>query len=136
GRKFNTIVWSFISGSIIYGLLRLILRRRIGAAIQPLLKKAKPDLLDEIYYRAVAIGFTVFTLGGLIFASIWSQIARDRFWEWYPKQVWALITWFFYAAILHLRLLRGWDGERLAWQAVGGCAIILFNLFDVNLILA
>jgi len=136
GRKFNTIVWSFISGSIIYGLLRLILRRRIGAAIQPLLKKAKPDLLDEICYRAVAIGFPVFTLGGLIFASIWAQIAWDRFWGWDPKEVWALITWFFYAAFLHLRLSRGWHGERSAWLAVGGFAIIMFNLIAVNLILA
>src|SRR5690625_7059989 len=55
-----------------------ISRKRIGAAIQPLLKKAKPDLLDEITYRAVAIGFPVFTLGGLIFAAIWAQIAWDR----------------------------------------------------------
>ncbi|HLR41403.1 MAG TPA: c-type cytochrome biogenesis protein CcsB [Virgibacillus sp.] len=136
GRKFNTIVWSFISGTIIYGLLRLILRRRIGAAIQPLLKKANPDLLDEICYRAVAIGFPVFTLGGLIFASIWAQIAWDRFWGWDPKEVWALITWFFYAAFLHLRLSRGWHGKRSAWLAVGGFAIIMFNLIAVNLILA
>jgi len=136
GRKFNTIIWSFITGTIIYGLIRLILRRRIGAAIQPLLKKVKPDLLDEICYRAVAIGFPVFTLGGLIFASIWAQIAWDRFWGWDPKEVWALITWFFYAAFLHLRLSRGWHGEKSAWLAVGGFAIIMFNLIAVNLILA
>lgn len=136
GRKFNTIIWSFITGTIIYGLIRLILRRRIGAAIQPLLKKVKPDLLDEICYRAVAIGFPIFTLGGLIFASIWAQIAWDRFWGWDPKEVWALITWFFYAAFLHLRLSRGWHGEKSAWLAVGGFAIIMFNLIAVNLILA
>lgn len=136
GGKFNTIIWSFITGSIIYGLIRLILRKRIGAAIQPLLQKAKPDLLDEISYRAVAIGFPVFTLGGLIFASIWAQIAWDRFWGWDPKEVWALITWFFYAAFLHLRLSRGWHGERSAWLAVGGFGIIMFNLIAVNLILA
>lgn len=135
-RKFNTIVWSFITGAILYLLARLVLRKRVGAAIQPLLKKSNPDLLDEITYRAIAIGFPVFTLGGLVFAAIYAQIAWDRFWGWDPKEVWALITWFFYAAILHLRLSRGWHGEKSAWLAVGGFAIIMFNLIGVNLIIS
>lgn len=136
GRKFNTIVWSFLIGTVIYGMVRLVLRKRLGAFIQPYLRKTNPDLLDEITYRAVAIGFPVFTLGGLIFAAIWAQIAWGRFWGWDPKEVWALITWFFYAAFLHLRLSRGWHGEKSAWLAVIGFAIIMFNLIAVNLILA
>lgn len=136
GRKLNTILWSTFAGVIIYGLVRLILRKRVAASIQPLLYKIKPSLLDEITYRSVAIGFPVFTLGGIIFASIWAQIAWDRFWGWDPKEVWALITWFFYAAFLHLRLSRGWHGEKSAWLTVIGFAIIMFNLIAVNLILA
>ncbi|WP_042145749.1 c-type cytochrome biogenesis protein CcsB [Paucisalibacillus sp. EB02] len=136
GRKFNSVIWSFIVGTLIYALTRLVLRKRIGAAIQPMLKNVKPDLVDEINYRSVAIGFPVFTLGGLIFASIWAQEAWGRFWGWDPKEVWALITWFFYAAYLHLRLSRGWHGEKSAWLAVIGFGIILFNLIVVNLVLA
>ncbi|MFC2948277.1 c-type cytochrome biogenesis protein CcsB [Virgibacillus sediminis] len=136
GRKFNTVIWSVLTGTILYGLVRLLLRKRIGAFIQPYLKNVKPDLVDEINYRAVAIGFPLFTLGGLIFAAIWAQIAWDRFWGWDPKEVWALITWFFYAAFLHLRLSRGWHGEKSAWLAVIGFAIIMFNLIVVNLVLA
>lgn len=136
GRKFNTLIWSVFVGLVLYGLLRLVLRKRIGAAIQPALMKTKPDLLDEISYRAVAIGFPVFTLGGIIFASIWAQEAWGRFWGWDPKEVWALVTFFFYAAFLHLRLSRGWHGEKSAWLAVGGFAIIMFNLIAVNLVLA
>ncbi len=136
GRKFNTVIWSVFTGTILYGIVRLILRKRVGAAIQPLLKGVKPDLLDEIMYRSVAIGFPVFTLGGLIFAAIWAQIAWGRFWGWDPKEVWALITWFFYAAFLHLRLSRGWHGEKSGWLAVVGFGIIMFNLIVVNLVLA
>ncbi len=135
-RKFNTLVWSILSGVILYGLIRLVLRKRIGAFIQPFLKNISPNLVDEITYRAVAIGFPLFTLGGLIFAAIWAQIAWDRFWGWDPKEVWALITWFFYAAFLHLRLSRGWHGEKSAWLAVIGFAIIMFNIIVVNLVLA
>src|SRR5690625_3994212 len=135
-RKLNTLIWSIMTGIVFYGLIRLILRKRIGAAIQPKLRKINPGLLDEVTYRAVAIGFPLFTLGGLIFAAIWAQIAWDRFWAWDPKEVWALITWLFYAAYLHLRLSRGWHGEKSAWLAVGGFAIIMFNLIVVNLVLA
>lgn len=135
-RKLNTLIWSLMAGGLLYGLIRLFTRKRIGAFVQPFLKNISPNLLDEVTYRSVAIGFPLFTLGGLIFASIWAQIAWDRFWGWDPKEVWALITWFFYAAFLHLRLSRGWHGEKSAWLAVIGFAIIMFNIIVVNLVLA
>ena len=100
------------------------------------MKQVNSDLLDEVSYRAVAIGFPIFTLGALIFAMIWAQMAWTRFWGWDPKEVWALITFLFYAAFLHLRLSKGWHGEKSAWLAVGGFAIIMFNLVAVNLIIA
>ncbi|MBH0160262.1 MULTISPECIES: c-type cytochrome biogenesis protein CcsB [Fictibacillus] len=132
--KLNTFIWSLLAGGILYGLLRLILRKRIAAALQTKVKM-KPDLLDEISYRAVAIGFPIFTLGALIFAMIWAQQAWSRFWGWDPKEVWALITFLFYAAFLHLRLSRGWHGEKSAWLCVLGFWIITFNLIAVNLVL-
>lgn len=135
-KKFNTLIWSLLIGTALYALIFLILRNRIGARMQPLFHKVSPSLVDEIMYRSVAIGFPLFTLGGLIFASIWAQIAWDRFWGWDPKEVWALITFFFYAAFLHLRLSRGWHGEKSAWLAVIGFAIIMFNIIVVNLVLA
>lgn len=135
-RKFNTLVWSLLSGTILYLLLRLLFRRRIGAAIQPYLSDLKPRVLDEVSYRAIAIGFPLFTLGALVFAMIWAQEAWGRFWGWDPKEVWALITWLFYAAYLHLRLSKGWHGMSSAWLAVIGFIIIMFNLVFVNLVIA
>ncbi|QPR70404.1 c-type cytochrome biogenesis protein CcsB [Lysinibacillus macroides] len=135
-KKLTTVVWSFIVGSILYVLIRLIARRRISAIFQPLVKRVNLQLLDEIGYRSVLIGFPLFSLGALIFAMIWAQIAWSRFWGWDPKEVWALITWLFYAAFLHLRLSKGWEGRKSAWLALIGFGIILFNLIAVNLILA
>lgn len=135
-KKLNTLIWSLFSGLILYFLLRLVLRKRIAAALKPLVKNISLDLVDEISYRSVLIGFPVFTLGALIFAMIWAQIAWTRFWGWDPKEVWALITWLFYAAFLHLRLSKGWHGEKSAWLAVIGFVIIMFNLVAVNLVIA
>ncbi|MBO1514727.1 c-type cytochrome biogenesis protein CcsB [Metabacillus bambusae] len=134
--KVNTVIWSTIVGTLLYGLFRLLFRKRISALLQPFTKNINLDLVDEIGYRSVTIGFPVFTLGALIFAMIWAQIAWTRFWGWDPKEVWALITWLFYAAYLHLRLSKGWHGEKSAWLAVIGFAIIMFNLIFVNLVIA
>lgn len=135
-KKLNTLLWSLGSGLVLYTLCRIVLRKRLGAALKPIVKNVSLDLVDEISYRSVVIGFPVFTLGALIFAMIWAQIAWTRFWGWDPKEVWALITFLFYAAFLHLRLSRGWHGEKSAWLAVVGFAIIMFNLIAVNLVIA
>jgi cytochrome c-type biogenesis protein CcsB len=135
-KKMNTFIWSLIGGLLLYSLIRIILRKRIAAALKPLVKNINLDFVDEISYRSVLIGFPVFTLGALIFAMIWAQIAWTRFWGWDPKEVWALITWLFYAAFLHLRLSKGWHGEKSAWLAVIGFVIIMFNLVAVNLVIA
>lgn len=135
-KTLTTFVWSVLIGTVLYLLLRLIIRKPIATLLQPFAKKANSKLMDEIGYRAVIIGFPVFTLGALIFAMIWAHEAWSRFWGWDPKEVWALITWLFYAAFLHLRLSRGWEGEKSAWLAVIGFIIILFNLIAVNLIIA
>lgn len=108
-QKLNTVVWSVIIGTILYGLLRLVLRKTLFAVVKPLTNKVSLQLMDEICYRSVIIGFPLFALGGLLFASIWAQIAWSRFWGWDPKEVWALITFLFYAIFLHLRLGRGWE---------------------------
>ncbi|MBP1988931.1 cytochrome c biogenesis protein CcsA [Paenibacillus eucommiae] len=136
GRQLNTMIWSILLGIILYGLIRLIARKPLGAAMSPLLKDMDSEDLDEISYRAIAIGYPVFTLGALIFAMIWAQEAWGRFWGWDPKEVWALITWLFYAVFLHLRLSKGWQGKKSAWLAVIGFLVVMFTLVGVNLIIS
>ncbi|MFC7442169.1 c-type cytochrome biogenesis protein CcsB [Laceyella putida] len=134
--KFNGVLWGMISGLILYGLIRLISRKPVREILHPLVNRINPDLVEEISYRAIAIGFPIFTLGALIFAMIWAHEAWGRFWGWDPKEVWALITWLFYSAYLHLRLSRGWHGVKSAWLAVGGFIIIMINLIVINLVIS
>ena len=91
----NTVVWSIILGVIVYGIIRLIIRRRIFSLFKPLTKKVDLVLMDEIGYRSVIIGFPLFALGGIFFAAIWAQMAWSRFWGWDPE-TWAFITFMFY----------------------------------------
>ena len=95
-----------------------------------------PEALDEITYKSIAIGFPIFTLGGLIFGAIWADQAWGTYWGWDPKETWSLITWFVYAFFLHSRLLRGWRGKKVAIVAVIGFVAVIFTYLGVNLLLS
>lgn len=94
-----------------------------------------PDMLDDLTYKTIAIGFPIFTLGGLIFGAIWADQAWGKYWGWDPKETWSLITWFVYAFYIHARHLRGWRGNKIAILAVIGFACTIFTYLGVNLLL-
>jgi len=94
------------------------------------------EILDEITYKLIAIGFPIFTLGGLIFGAIWADQAWGKYWTWDPKETWSLITWFLYAFYLHSRLMRGWRGKKVAIVAVVGFVAVIFTYLGVNLLLS
>ena len=116
------------------GIRRFIAKGRCGSlAAGPW--AANPDLLDEGQYRGMAMGYPMFTLGGLVFAMIWAKEAWGRYWAWDPKETWALIAWLVYSAYLHFRITAGWEGRRSAWIAVIGFGVVLFTLVGVNLLI-
>jgi ABC-type transport system involved in cytochrome c biogenesis permease subunit len=96
-------------------------------------KKAR---LDALAYRAVTVGFPLFTLGGLVFGMVWAYRAWGTYWSWDPKEVWSLITWFVFALYLHTRIVMGWKGKRSALIAIIGFLAALFTYFGVNYLLA
>ena len=94
------------------------------------------DRLDELTYRAIALGFPLFTVGAIIFGMVWAQKAWGRYWGWDPKETWALITFLVYSMYLHLRLTKGWRGLGAAVLSVIGFLVTMFTLFGVNLLLS
>lgn len=88
--------------------------------------------LDELSYKAVMVGFPMLALT-LLLGSWWSALAWGSYWSWDPKQSATLATWLVYAAYLHTRLKREWQGKASAALLVLGFAATLFtyagNLF-------
>ena len=89
------------------------------------------QILDEINYKAIVIGFPMLTLG-IITGVVWAHSAWGSYWTWDPKETWSLITWLVYAALLHARMKRGWRGKRLAILSIVGFCCVLFTYFGVN----
>jgi cytochrome c-type biogenesis protein CcsB len=91
---------------------------------------------DAMSYRSIAVGFPLFTLGGLVFGMIWAYRAWGSYWSWDPKEVWSLITWLVFALYLHTRIVMGWKGRKSALIAVLGFLAALFTYFGVNYLLS
>jgi cytochrome c-type biogenesis protein CcsB len=93
------------------------------------------DTLDRLAYRVTIIAFPAYTLG-VIFGAIWAEAAWGRFWGWDPKETCAFVAWVVYAAYLHSRATAGWRGSRAAAINVLAFAVMIFNLFFINLVIA
>jgi cytochrome c-type biogenesis protein CcsB len=99
------------------------------------LRSRLPDkrLLDDLTHQMVMFGF-LFLTTGIITGAVWANSAWGRYWGWDPKETWSLITWFVYATLLHARLMRGWQGKRIAVLSLAGFAAVIFTYFGVNLL--
>ena len=86
--------------------------------------------LDEWNYRAVAIGLPLIAFT-LMSGAVWAQMAWATYWTWDPKEVWALITFLYYAIYMHARVGRGWHGRRMAIMAVVGFGIVVFSFLGL-----
>jgi cytochrome c-type biogenesis protein CcsB len=93
------------------------------------------EVLDDVMYKAIAVGFAFFTIATIL-GAFWAAEAWGGYWSWDPKETWALIVWLNYAAWLHMRLMKGLRGPMSAWWALGGLVITSFAFLGVNMFLS
>jgi len=110
---------------------RQIKRKRLGAIYSRLPSLAT---LDRINYYSIVYGFPFLT-AGMITGSVYAQYALGNYWQWDPKEVWSLISWLFYAALLHQRIAVGWQGRRAAVMAIVCFSVLVFTFVGVSLLM-
>ncbi|MCC5606326.1 c-type cytochrome biogenesis protein CcsB [Nostoc sp. CHAB 5834] len=91
------------------------------------------ETLDNISYRIIGLGFPLLTIG-IIAGGVWANEAWGSYWSWDPKETWALITWLVFAAYLHARITRGWQGRSPAILAATGLLVVWVCYLGVNLL--
>jgi cytochrome c-type biogenesis protein CcsB len=114
---------ALIVGSILFG------RRQIAAKLPSF------EILDDVMYKSIAVGFAFFTIATVL-GALWAAEAWGGYWSWDPKETWALIVWLNYAAWLHMRLMKGLRGTVSAWWALSGLAVTSFAFIGVNMFLS
>lgn len=108
---------------------RSLKKKHFGALFR---KLPSLETMDDISYRCLTIGFPLLTVA-IISGSIWSQQATGSFWNWSDrKQIWSLITWLVYAALLHGRLTTGWRGRRAAILSIVGFIVLLITFIGMK----
>lgn len=121
---------------MIYFGIGAVLVGTILAFRRPIARKLPAfEVLDDIMYRAIAIGFAFFTVATVL-GALWAADAWGAYWQWDPKETWALIVWLNYAAWLHLRLMKGLRGTVAAYWALIGLLITGFAFLGVNMFLS
>ncbi len=91
------------------------------------------DTLDNLSYRIIGLGFPLLTIG-IISGGVWANEAWGSYWSWDPKETWALILWLTFAAYLHTRITKGWQGRRPAYMATLGFVVVWICYLGVNLL--
>jgi cytochrome c-type biogenesis protein CcsB len=87
-------------------------------------------LLDEWGYRAISLGLPLMAFV-LMSGAIWAQLAWSTFWSWDPKEVWALITFIYYAVYVHVRVQRGWRGAPMAALGLIGFIVVIISFLGL-----
>jgi len=86
--------------------------------------------VDEIGTGAASVGFTLLTLG-IITGVVWSSSRNGRMWHNDPIEIFALLTWILYLALIHYR--AQWRGRKAAWLSVAGFALVLCTFIGAML---
>jgi cytochrome c-type biogenesis protein CcsB len=89
------------------------------------------ETLDNLSYRIIGLGFPLLTTG-IVAGAVWANEAWGAYWSWDPKETWALITWFVFAAYLHARITKSWQGKRPAILASIGFVVVWICYLGVN----
>jgi cytochrome c-type biogenesis protein CcsB len=91
------------------------------------------DTLDNLSYRAIGLGFPLLTIG-IVSGGVWANEAWGSYWSWDAKETWSLIVWLVFAAYLHTRITKGWQGRRPAIIASCGFLVVWVCYLGVNLL--
>jgi len=121
------VIYFGVASLIVAGIIAA--RRKIAAQLPDF------EVLDDVMYKAIAVGFAFFTIATIL-GAFWAAEAWGGYWSWDPKETWALIVWLNYAAWLHMRLMKGLRGEFAAWWALGGLLVTSFAFLGVNMFLS
>ena len=98
----------------------------------------KVELADRMYdllYWYMFVG-SIFLIAGIITGSMWAASSWGRYWGWDPKEVWSLVAFLAYMAILHAKLDRMIGKFGVAIISIAAFQTILMTYLGVNFVLS
>jgi ABC-type transport system involved in cytochrome c biogenesis permease subunit len=114
--------YAMLGAATIASVTQLVKFERRGAGDEKI-----AGLIDNLVYA----GFGLLVLG-MLMGAVWAKAAWGHYWEWDPKETWALVTALAYLVYIHLRL-AGSRYERTAlWLLPVAFVMLLITWLGVN----
>jgi ABC-type transport system involved in cytochrome c biogenesis permease subunit len=64
--------------------------------------------------------------------AIWAEVAWGRYWAWDPVELWSLISWIFYALLLHARMTFRMSPRLFCTLAIVTAVVVAFSLWGIQ----
>lgn len=123
---------------IAYSLLAFIMLNGVTAVILHQSQKECKEQIERLQIISQIILYpAIFLLAiGIFIGAVWANVSWGRYWEWDPKEVWALITMLVYALALHPRSLP-WFHRTMFFHVfcITAFITVLITYFGVNFLL-
>jgi ABC-type transport system involved in cytochrome c biogenesis permease subunit len=104
-------------------------------ALWKVIRGKRPETaLYNYLYRTLQVGVLLLATGTIL-GGVWANYSWGRFWDWDPKETWALITLLGYLFVLHGRIAGKWAGFGMAVGAVLAFQGVLMAWYGVNFVL-
>lgn len=106
-----------------------LVQDRLMKTHQPMrLAAAWPSLeqLEVLVYRMIGLAFPLLT-AAMIFGALRAHQLWGHYWDWNPKETFALITWVVYLAFLVMRQSFGWRGRKSTYLSLAGFVLALLT---------
>ncbi len=120
-----------------YSVLALgvvVAHMQIGFEIFAPSRRDRVARMSELLYWYAHIG-AILLIAGILTGSIWAASSWGRYWGWDPKEVWSLIAFLAYLAILHGRLDRFIGPFGVAALSIVAFWTIIMTYVGVNFVL-
>ncbi|HEU4402519.1 MAG TPA: cytochrome c biogenesis protein CcsA [Candidatus Polarisedimenticolia bacterium] len=120
-----------------YSVLALgvfVAHMQIGVTIFAPARRELAFRMNDLLYWYIHIG-SILLIAGIITGSIWAASSWGRYWGWDPKEVWSLVAFLAYLAILHGRFDRMIGTFGVAALSIVAFWTILMTYIGVNFVL-
>lgn len=113
----------------------LIAHLQIGVEMFRPDKRDTVEHLNGLLYWYMHVG-SILLAAGIITGSVWAASSWGRYWGWDPKEVWSLIAFLAYMAILHSRFDRQIGAFGVAAASIVAFWTVLMTYLGVNFVLS
>jgi cytochrome c-type biogenesis protein CcsB len=121
-------------GYAVLALGLVVAHMQIGLAAFGKGSGALVEKMYELLYWYMFVG-SIFLLAGILTGSVWAASSWGRYWGWDPKEVWSLVAFLAYMAILHLKVDKVIGTFGVAVISIAAFQTILMTYLGVNFVL-